>query len=130
MDSERPSFNFSDFLEIARCLHEYGVTHRANREAAYRSAVSRAYFATFGIAVRAALPRGFVPAKRDKHKDHENVRVFYEKTLLMPEVAERLDDLRLARNSCDYHNQVSCIYKVHEDAIDDAQYTINLCGEI
>jgi uncharacterized protein (UPF0332 family) len=130
MRSEQFSFKWSDFLEIARCLQTYGATHRTNREAAYRSAVSRAYFAAFGFAVRAAIPHGFKPAEEDKVQDHTNLRTFYKETLFMIEVAENLDDLRIARNSCDYDDQVAELNKVHKDAVSDAQDTINWCEDI
>ena len=47
----------------------------------------------------------------------------------MTEIAENLDDLRQARNSCDYHDQVAGIDKLLKDAINDAQDIINRCEE-
>lgn len=82
----------------------------------------------FCFALQVAKPWGFTPAEKDKVRDHENLRIFY-KELFMTEIAENLDDLRQARNSCDYHDQVAGIDKLLKDAINDAQDIINRCEE-
>jgi hypothetical protein len=96
-------FDWKEYLELARFLQgQTGGPFAA--EAAFRSAVSRAYYAAFGHALQyAADYLGFVPRTRpeEKAQDHGRLRAHMARRRRR-QVAETLDDLRQWRNECDY----------------------------
>jgi uncharacterized protein (UPF0332 family) len=68
------SFDWTQFLELAEAL-ESDPDLPGPREAALRSAVSRAYYAAFNCAVDLACREGFVP--RYSGADHSRVRAHF-----------------------------------------------------
>jgi len=96
------AFQWSDFLVIADSLHKSGKSAQLPPEAAYRCAISRAYYAAFCHARDyAALHLGFYPTK--KAIDHETLR----KHLFRHgkgTISTKLDQLREWRNDSDYDN--------------------------
>lgn len=95
-------FTWKAYLELAHFLYSQAVSPSA--EAAYRSAVSRAYYAAFCHVRNYARDQlGFTP--RYDADDHGRLRAFLNKgkTRIL---ASRLDRLRQWRNECDYLNDL------------------------
>jgi len=96
------TFQWSDFLDIAKSLHAYGKTSQLSTETAYRCAISRAYYAAFCHSRDfAAANTGFVVTK--KAIDHGNLRRHLFKHG-QGTISTKLDQLRGWRNNCDYDN--------------------------
>jgi len=96
-------FAWSEFLDIARFLHNHGNTAGIPQEAAYRCAVSRAYYAAFCHSRNYAATRmQYIPERSEK--DHKKLRLHLAQRGL-PDVSRNLDRLRQWRNDCDYDNQ-------------------------
>jgi uncharacterized protein (UPF0332 family) len=107
------AFEWREYLHIARFL----VSGESNlhEEAAYRSAVSRAYYAAFGSALRyAANSLQFDPTY--EASDHgllrERLREF-----AMSDMAQTLEDLLLWRHLCDYRDYVDDLARMADKAI-------------
>jgi uncharacterized protein (UPF0332 family) len=95
-------FEWAQFLDIAKFLFDQGKTHLIPQEAAYRSAVSRAYYAAFGHAkVYGSDVMGFIPTGGED--DHIRLRDHY-KEKQRPEISRQLSRLRQWRNQSDYEN--------------------------
>lgn len=95
-------FQWSDFLVIAKSLRSSGTTSVLPSDAAYRCAISRAYYAAFCHSRDYAEKNlGFVPTK--KPKDHELLRNHLIKQSRR-KTATMLDRLRQWRNDSDYDN--------------------------
>ena len=96
------TFQWADFLVIAKSLHDSGKKTSLPSDASFRCAISRAYYAAFCHSRDyAAANLGFVPTQ--KPKDHELLRVHLAKHG-KPTVSTTLDRLRQWRNQSDYHN--------------------------
>jgi len=98
------SFNWKEFLKLAQLLKE-DKDIKCNKEAAYRSAVSRAYFSAFCFA------RNYAQANLDYQPlfnadDHSHIREHY-RIYNMDEIARLLDHLRGWRNECDYFDEIN-----------------------
>ena len=90
-------------MELARFLTQ-SAGSAYTQEAAFRSAVSRAYYAAFCHARNYARDRqGFYPTHTPK--DHERVRSHF-KSKGRPDIARDLEILRRWRNQCDYNDAV------------------------
>lgn len=111
-------FDWKEYLELSRFLAgEIAATPR--KEAAHRSAVSRAYYAAFCHARNYARDRhGFSPD--DTPKDHWRVRDHFRDRGSV-ELAERLGSLRRWRNDCDYKDTVVSLPRILAEAIEQAQ---------
>ena len=95
-------FDWREYLRLAESL-ESG-TAPAHREAAGRTAVSRAYYAAFCRLRNVARDHeGFVP--RGTEEDHVRLRD-HLRNRNEDRVAQELGRLRHWRNSCDYHDDV------------------------
>lgn len=95
-------FAWSEFLNIARFLHFQGKGNSIPQEAAYRCAVSRAYYAAFCHSLcYATIRMQYIPEKNEK--DHTKLRVHLLRRGL-PDVSLNLDQMRQWRNRCDYDN--------------------------
>ena len=95
-------FEWAQFLDIAKFLLEHGKQVSILQDAAYRSAMSRAYYSAFGHAkVFATDMLNFVPAGNED--DHILLRDFF-KDHQRPEVSRHLTQLRQWRNQSDYEN--------------------------
>lgn len=92
------SFQWSDYIDIARfLLANVGVI---NEEAAYRSAISRAYYAAFCHAKYFAKDNfGFEPS--DSAEDHRDLKDHFQRSG-KNDVFRKLQRLRQWRNSSDY----------------------------
>jgi uncharacterized protein (UPF0332 family) len=95
-------FAWSEFLDVARFLHAQGSGNAIPQEAAYRCAVSRAYYAAFCHSRCYATARlQFIPQWSDE--DHRTLKQHLWRHGLQNE-SRSLDRLRQWRNDCDYHN--------------------------
>jgi hypothetical protein len=103
------AFEWRDFLEIARFLEAQAVGRSIPPEAAYRTALGRAYYAAYGHAHQYASAwlgfRGKTKAE-EKSQEHGALRA-HLKSRRRNLVAEKLDSLRTSRNRCDYDDDVA-----------------------
>jgi hypothetical protein len=103
------AFDWREFLNLARWLQEQVEAKAAiSSEAAFRSAISRAYFAAFGHALHYARTwLGFQGKGKteDKSQEHGALRAFL-KSKRRAKVAEKLNQLRIWRNRCDYEEDL------------------------
>ena len=111
------AFDWSGYLAVARFLAS-GEGHPPE-EAARRSAVSRAYYAAFGSALRyAANNLRFDPSY--KAEDHAVLRRCLA-DYGMSEIAEALEDLLDWRHRCDYRDYVDDLARMADNAIESSQ---------
>ena len=116
------SFDWREYLNLALFLQRQ--RNSFTQEAAYRCAVSRAYYAAFCYARNYARDRqGYSP--KYAGEDHQFVRNHF-RDRGMVKIARMLDRLRHWRNSCDYDDSVPNISSIIKKAINDAQQIINL----
>ncbi|GBC78976.1 hypothetical protein HRbin09_00187 [bacterium HR09] len=120
-------FDWNEFLALASYLAGETGT-RYSQEAAKRTSVSRAYFATFCYARNYATSnQGFNPAQRAI--DHKHLREHFKKLGgIWAEIAEALEDLRKWRNQCDYDDVVNGLDRLVAEAISAAKTALTLCG--
>ncbi len=112
------AFDWREYLKLARFLQKQGG-NGFTQEAAFRCAVSRAYFAAYCHARNYAHDRlNFSPAY--DARDHTRLRKHFQRQGVA-EIATKLDRLRQWRNSCDYEDEVSDISHLLKSAIDQAQ---------
>jgi len=117
-------FDWRDFLSLAETLGGIqGSTITVTiEEAAYRSAVSRAYYAAFCHAKAYAVQHlGFRPSNTPS--DHGRL-AWHFLARGMPLIRQYLDDLRDWRNMCDYDDVVPDLSKKVEDALKEAALVI------
>lgn len=97
------AFDWKEYLDLARFLQGKSEV-RYSQEAAFRSAVSRAYYAAYCYARNYAHDQhGFMPSKGSQ--DHTLVREHFRKRGYI-DIANDLDDLRQLRNNCDYDDTI------------------------
>ncbi|MBU0567742.1 HEPN domain-containing protein [bacterium] len=112
------AFNWKEYLNLAQFLQRQtgkGLT----QEAAFRCAVSRAYYAAFCYARNYARDRQrFSPTS--KPDDHRLVREHF-RDKGMAKIAQNLDKLRQWRNNCDYTDTVPNVSILVTSAISKAQ---------
>ncbi|EKF49131.1 hypothetical protein H17ap60334_07433 [Thermosipho africanus H17ap60334] len=115
-------FHWDEFLSLAKDLVNFKLQH-CSEEAAYRSAISRAYYAAFCYIRDYVIDNlEFNPEKnanvhyllREHLKKHGKIKV-----------ASRLNELRMRRNRCDYDNEViNNISFIANEAVADAEELI------
>ncbi|MCI0641533.1 MAG: hypothetical protein L0Y72_12820 [Gemmataceae bacterium] len=119
------AFDWMQFLELAHHLKTKAQTDSANKEACYRSAVSRAYYAAFGYAHKFARTwLGFRGKSRpeEKSQEHGALRAFL-KNKKRRRVSEKLEFLRSWRNLADYVEEAMADWqKESETALEAAEY--------
>lgn len=116
-------FNWKEYLNVAQLLSDSGQKEIVNKEAAYRSAISRAYYAAFRYAVRYACEKlQFTPSKN--REDHERVRNLL-KARKMGEVASMLSELCKWREQCDYDDSVENIDQFVKSSMRNANDIFN-----
>ena len=115
------TFDWKEYLNLARILNGEEDTEPLTREAAARSGVSRAYYAAFCYA-RDKL--GFVLL--GEAEDHGRLRNMLQQIMRFRMTAARLDGLRKLRNQCDYNDELSVdLGDLLSFAIDAAQNVID-----
>mgnify|MGYP001035700768 CR=1 FL=1 len=118
------AFDWTEYLKLANYIQQQGNKSILHKEAAYRSAVSRAYYAAFCYARNCARDNhGFKP--RYNRQDHEDLPNFFV-SIQKSNVADILDELRQWRNSCDYDDiSPSNLTMMSVVAISNANYIIS-----
>ena len=99
------SFAWSEYLTVAEALiHGRGTL--APEEACCRAAISRAYYAAFGVARNHARDNEGLSLQRTG-RDHQRVLLHYRRRpdRAHQEIAELLFRLRRQRNQADYDDQ-------------------------
>lgn len=93
------SFFWEEYLQVAKfVIKNY---KGFSKEAGYRAAGSRAYYALYHMALKKAKEKSFF--RPDDGKGHHRVLAdsFKKED---PELSDTINDLRLFRNMCDYDN--------------------------
>ena len=117
------AFDWAEYLKIARFLQEQSG-NSLSEEAAFRCAVSRAYYAAFCHARNYARDRhGLTP--RYTADDHSLVRRHFQSRKAAG-IAIKLDNLRQWRNSCDYNDSVPNIALLLSSALTEAQKVFDI----
>ena len=117
------AFRWEEYLQVAQFLHAEGGTN-CSKEAAERSAVSRAYYAAFCHARNYARNQhGFTPTGGPR--DHQSLREFFQHR--EPQVATRLSTLRQWRNHCDYDDRVADLSAFVQKSLAYAEEVIHRC---
>jgi hypothetical protein len=115
-------FDWTEYLLVARFLQSHGGSG-FSQEAAFRCAVSRAYYAAFCHARNYARDhQGFRPTGGPQ--DHRLVREHFRQRG-QANVARRLDQLRQWRNACDYDDVVGSFVNMLTLALADAQRVLS-----
>jgi len=109
-------FDWTEYLGFARFLS--GINTGYTQEAAYRSAVSRAYYAAFCYARNFARDSEKFEPKYD-YRDHQLLRGHFRNT--RSQLSLQLDQLRRWRNDCDYKDQYRGLQGLVPSAINCAQ---------
>lgn len=101
------SFPWSAYLTVAEALVD-GRGTLAPEEACCRAAISRAYYAAFGVARNHARDNERLSLQRTGG-DHQRVLLHYRRRTdrTHQEIAELLFRLRRQRNQADYDDQIS-----------------------
>lgn len=113
------AFNWGDYLEISKFLVNQG--NDIQREAALRSAVSRAYYGAFCHARNYAIAKLNYVSKPTK--DHQELPdCFYNNNF--NDIENILVELRGWRNKCDYDDKVSNLENLASHSIADANHIL------
>jgi len=116
-------FDWKEYLGLSRFLAtEPGIAF--SEEAAFRSAVSRAYYAAFCHARNYARDRQGLTPKYDVN-DHRLVRDHFRARPGGTGIASSLSRLRQWRNDCDYCDTVSSLPDMVKAAIGQAQHVLS-----
>ena len=101
------SYDWAEFLKLAESL-ESDPDSPGPREAALRSAASRAYYAAFHHALDHAIKEGFSPAYTGD--DHKRVQAHFRRysppSKVRSKIAQELDRLLAGRHKADYRNEI------------------------
>jgi len=115
-------FDWLEYLDLAKSLQNKH-SNDYSQEAAFRSAVSRAYYAVFCYARNFVRDHeGFSPS--NSARDHSLVKIHFQKQG-QSDIAGKLNDLRRWRNRCDYEDTVDDLSELLIDAIEKAQEVID-----
>src|SRR4051794_16566657 len=115
------SFDWREYLRVARLFADPAFPAGINDEAAKRTAVSRAYYAAFGYARVRAQFEGFVGL--ESAEDHALLRQHFDRTGRR-DLARILNKLRQWRNQVDYETSVNHLPMMTKEAISEAQRLI------
>lgn len=115
------AFDWREYVELSRFL--LGASGRFSEEAAWRCAVSRAYYAAFGHArSHARAYEHFIPTQRPE--DHDRLRDHLRRHG-RGGLAQQLGRLRRWRNQCDYDDEVPGLRQIVTAAATTAQDMID-----
>jgi uncharacterized protein (UPF0332 family) len=122
------SFDWSEFLPVADALA--AADWDVDREASLRTAISRAYYAAFGVARRGV--RALRSKTRLSAAEHGEVAAFYAARYgeRGEQVAATLGRLRKRRNSADYDDDVEGVEDVCNLSIEDAHNLLTLLANL
>ena len=115
------AFNWAKYLELAIFLQD--PQNNLHQEAAYRSAVSRAYYAAYHYVLDYATKKlNFNPVNT---RDDQQALINYLKNHRHCSIGMTLSDLKLWRNQCDYDNCVENLNQITTKAITNSQKVFN-----
>ncbi len=117
------AFDWCEFLHFAQATQgQSGVGYSA--EAANRTAISRAYYASFHIALQYAQTyQGYQPVRTAS--EHSRLRDHFRQLGgRWLSVAQALSILRVMRNQCDYDDQVPGLEQLVATALQYAQQRV------
>jgi uncharacterized protein (UPF0332 family) len=122
------SFDWTDFLPLADALTT--VDWDVNREASLRTAISRAYYAAFGMARQRARSDRLVT--RRSAAEHGEVAAFYAARFgeRGEQVAATLGRLRNRRNAADYDDTFAGVEYICSLSIEDAREVLTLLATL
>ena len=116
-------FNWREYLELARFLQGQGGS-TFSQEAAFRCAVSRAYYAAFCYARNYARDNLTFPPKYGP-EDHIYLKEYFRvRAMQFPGIALKLDSLRQKRNRCDYEDSINNPTALLQQALIEAKDVI------
>lgn len=130
------TFEWADYLALAKTLKTNAKDQNFLREAQLRSAISRAYYSAFNTAKDYLISLGIrfngsAEVHRDVQNKFENLSQSERdgtKRLNLVEISNALGVLRSSRNKADYEKTVSGIDKKGEAAVIRAEKVYNLIG--
>ncbi|MEG3841921.1 HEPN domain-containing protein [Microcoleus sp. herbarium14] len=129
-------FDWSEYLNLAQELAATNSDSSANSEAKLRSAISRAYYATFCLARNYLRDIEKDPRLSRNNRDineHQYVakEFIYHRTRMknMVKIGENLSKLRELRNKADYQDTYNCQNSV-KNALMLAQNIISALNEL
>ena len=105
------TFDWNEYLEVAKNLKAStdGQPKNNFNEAQQRSAISRAYYAVYHLAVDYAKAHlGYVESRRGQNQFHSDIRAVYQRQFGNPdhqEVRKMLMRLHTARVNSDYKSE-------------------------
>ncbi|MBI4749347.1 MAG: hypothetical protein HY774_12720 [Acidobacteria bacterium] len=115
-------FDWRDLLPLAKTLQENcpsGITP----EAAYRTAINRAYYAVYGHALRFAIEKySYIP--QGSAKDHSGVRRHFQRTRPR-QLSTMLEKLYENREKSDYEAIVQDLPYLAKESVDQAQQALD-----
>lgn len=117
-------FDWKKYLELASYLKNTPGCSSFLKEAAFRSVVSRAYYAAFCHARNyAVIKYGFTKTK--SRSDHSLIRQEFTNHG-KKKIADKLEDLSVWREACDYDEEVPALETQYLNrSISLAQFIIN-----
>jgi len=122
------SFAWDDLLPLSEALTS--LDGDINREACLRTAISRAYYAAFGMARRGA--RTLRLATRQSAAEHGEIAAFYATRYgkIGEEIAIALGRLRNRRNAADYDDDFADVEDICLLSIEDARDLLRLLATL
>lgn len=110
-------FPCDGYLQLAKKLAV------VDNESCMRSAVSRAYYASFHKSIKLAEDNGVTFLWKGKSEIHQKVANYFRhhSNTFFRSLGIKLDRLRRSRNKCDYDDDIRNIKKTAENAIIDAE---------
>ncbi|ADI02723.1 MAG TPA: hypothetical protein GXX39_08975 [Syntrophothermus lipocalidus] len=122
-------FDWGEYLVLAQYLANFDDRDvSVSREAITRTAISRAYYAIFGLAQDYAKQYlGFTPYAKKRNSPHRDLIDFY-KRINKPQFRIMANDIRRLRdwrNKCDYEANAKICLEDVETALTIAQKILN-----
>lgn len=124
------SFDWCDYLKLAKYFIENSLDINLD-EAMMRTAISRAYYASFCTAREHILISENINI-RENAEAHKQVQLFFKKDSTNKEhmkIGINLERLRLNRNIADYNNKIMDVKRVAKMSIIFSDKIINLLKE-
>ena len=120
------TFQWSDFCDIALFLRNQAGKSGVPEEAAFRCAISRAYYSAFRHALNCAKDNGDYIEPYERSKNHGEIRRYYQKKGNV-RISTQLGRLHQLRKEADYEDYNYQINQISVDAaIKEAQKILTL----
>jgi uncharacterized protein (UPF0332 family) len=118
------SFDWAEYLDIAKVVAKSGIF--LSEEAAFRCAISRAYYAAFCSSRNLSLKRGAILKKTGE--DHRLVPEYFRKSSdkRHKKIASKLKRLKDNRLEADYEDAISNYKYLWQLSLNDADYIIRI----